>query len=127
LYFKKLCIEFAKNYVLPELMHKDLFHLWFNYSTKAYHLPLIKVCIEILAKQFVEVAKEPDWEKEWLDLDRDQLIEFLKSSELVVPNEYFVWESVLKWLNAPAHPERKGNTCSPLLVQILPHIRWDMI
>jgi len=39
-----------------------------------------------------------EWEREWLDLDRDQLVEFLRSNELVVPNEYFVWESVLKWV-----------------------------
>ena len=110
--------------MLPELKLKDLFHLWFNYSTKAYHQALIKVCIEILAKEFTELVTNEDWEKEWLDLDRDQLIEFLRSSDLVVPNEFFVWESVLKWLNAPSHVERRGNTCAPLLVQILPLLRF---
>uniref|UniRef100_A0A1I8B414 BTB domain-containing protein n=1 Tax=Meloidogyne hapla TaxID=6305 RepID=A0A1I8B414_MELHA len=119
---KKICIEFAIKYVLPDMKLKELFHFWFNYSTKAFHQSLIKVCIEILAKEFKQLMTSAEWEKEWLDLDRDQLVEFLRSNELVVPNEYFVWESVLKWLNAPAHPERRGNTCAPLLVQILPYI-----
>jgi hypothetical protein len=119
----QICIDFAINYVLPELELKDLFHYWFNYSTKANHQPLVKLCIEILAKEYKMLATSAEWEKEWLDLDRDQLVELLKSSELVVPNEYFVWESVLKWLNASAHPERRGPSSSPTLVQIFFHIR----
>uniref|UniRef100_A0A183BS89 BACK domain-containing protein n=1 Tax=Globodera pallida TaxID=36090 RepID=A0A183BS89_GLOPA len=124
---KKICIDFAINYVLPELKLKDLFHLWFNYSTKAYHVPLIKVCIGILAKQFKELATSDDWAPEWAELDRDQLIEFLRSNDLVVPNEFFVWEGVLKWMAAPAHPERRGTTSSPILVQILPLIRFPFM
>jgi hypothetical protein len=124
---KKICIEFAIKYVLPDMKLKELFHFWFNYSTKAFHQSLIKVCIEILAKEFKQLMTSEEWEKEWLDLDRDQLVEFLRSNELVVPNEYFVWESVLRWLNAPAHPERRGNTCAPLLVQILPYIRFPFM
>lgn len=95
---KKICIEFAIKYVLPDMKLKELFHFWFNYSTKAFHQSLIKVCIEILAKEFKQLMTSAEWEKEWLDLDRDQLVEFLRSNELVVPNEYFVWESVLKWV-----------------------------
>uniref|UniRef100_A0A915LFQ0 BTB domain-containing protein n=2 Tax=Meloidogyne TaxID=189290 RepID=A0A915LFQ0_MELJA len=124
---KKICIEFAIKYVLPDMKLKELFHFWFNYSTKAFHQSLIKVCIEILAKEFKQLMTSAEWEREWLDLDRDQLVEFLRSNELVVPNEYFVWESVLKWLNAPAHPERRGNTCAPLLAQILPYIRFPFM
>uniref|UniRef100_A0A914GRL0 BTB domain-containing protein n=1 Tax=Globodera rostochiensis TaxID=31243 RepID=A0A914GRL0_GLORO len=124
---KKICIDFAINYVLPELKLKDLFHLWFNYSTKAYHVPLIKVCIGILAKQFKELATSDEWAPEWAELDRDQLIEFLRSNDLVVPNEFFVWEAVLKWMGAPAHPERRGTTSSPILVQILPLIRFPFM
>ncbi|KAL3069682.1 hypothetical protein niasHS_015916 [Heterodera schachtii] len=124
---KKICIDFAINYVLPELKLKDLFHLWFSYSTKAYHVPLIKVCIEILAKQFKELATSEEWAAEWAELDRDQLIELLRSNDLVVPNEFFVWEAVLKWLAAPAHPERRGSTSSPILVQLLPLIRFPFM
>ncbi|VDD85429.1 unnamed protein product [Enterobius vermicularis] len=67
------------------------------------------------------------WEKEWMSIDRDQLTELLKSSDLVLPNEFKLWEAVQKWLMAPSHPERKGTTASPLLVSILPLIRFPFM
>jgi len=85
------------------------------------------MCIDILAKKFNEIITDSEWEKDWICIDRDQLMEFLKCNELVVPNEYVVWEGVQKWLKASAHPERRGNTSSPLLVQILPLIRFPFM
>uniref|UniRef100_A0A915EAT7 BTB domain-containing protein n=1 Tax=Ditylenchus dipsaci TaxID=166011 RepID=A0A915EAT7_9BILA len=124
---KKICIEYAINYILSELSLKEIFHIWFGYATKAYHLPLIQSCIEILSKQFQEIVTSAEWEKDWLAVDRDQLLEFLKCNQLVIPNEFVVWEAVQKWLKATAHPERRGNTSLPLLVQILPLVRFPFM
>uniref|UniRef100_A0A914BYT9 BTB domain-containing protein n=1 Tax=Acrobeloides nanus TaxID=290746 RepID=A0A914BYT9_9BILA len=124
---KRVCIEYAMNYILPELSLKELFHIWFSYATKAYHQVLIQNCIQILAKDFTEIISSEDWEKDWMAIDRDQLVEILKSNELVVPNEFVLWEAVQKWLMAPSHPERRGNTSSPLMVQILPLIRFPFM
>uniref|UniRef100_A0A183EIA5 Glyco_transf_64 domain-containing protein n=1 Tax=Gongylonema pulchrum TaxID=637853 RepID=A0A183EIA5_9BILA len=38
-----------------------------------------------------------------------------------------LWEAVQKWLMAPSHPERRGNTASPLLVSILPLIKFPFM
>jgi hypothetical protein len=35
-----------------------------------------------------EVIGSVEWEQEWITLDRDQLVEFLRSSDLVVKDEY---------------------------------------
>ena len=82
-----------------------------------------------------------DWAKDWLELDRDQLTEFLKCNDLTVPSEgrahsvqqnvpsdeYKLWQAVFRWLSAPNHTERGGATAGPLLASILPLIRcvWD--
>lgn len=42
-------------------------------------------------------------------------------------DEFRLWEAVQKWLMAPSHPERRGNTASPLLVSILPLIRFKSL
>lgn len=47
---------------------------------------LIQNCIQILAKDFTEIISSEDWEKDWMAIDRDQLVEILKSNELVVPS-----------------------------------------
>ncbi|KAK0410056.1 hypothetical protein QR680_004919 [Steinernema hermaphroditum] len=124
---KKVCLEYAVNYILPELSLKDLFHVWYSYATKAYHQVLIHACIQTLARDFEVIITSEDWEKEWMAIDRDQLIELLKSNELVLRNEFILWQAILKWMSAPNHPERRGNTASPLLVQLLPLIRFPFM
>ncbi|VDO26903.1 unnamed protein product [Onchocerca flexuosa] len=120
---KKVCIDYAVNNILPELSTRELFHVWFSYATKAFHQPLISACIKVLAWHFEEMIMSEEWEKEWLSVDRDQLIELLRSNDLVLPNEFRLWEAVQKWLTASSHPERRGNTASPLLASIIPYIK----
>uniref|UniRef100_A0A915PT92 BTB domain-containing protein n=1 Tax=Setaria digitata TaxID=48799 RepID=A0A915PT92_9BILA len=120
---KKVCIDYAVNNILPELSTRELFHLWFSYATKAFHQPLISACIKMLARHFEEMIISEEWEKEWLSVDRDQLIELLKSNDLVLPNEFRLWEAVQRWLMASSHPERRGNSASPLLACIIPFIK----
>ncbi|CAL1534638.1 unnamed protein product, partial [Lymnaea stagnalis] len=45
-----------------------------------------------------EVINTAEWEAEWLSLDKDQLIEMLNSSCLVVKDEFDLWMAVVKWL-----------------------------
>nr|CDJ87798.1 BTB:POZ domain containing protein [Haemonchus contortus] len=44
-----------------------------------------------------------------------------------VANEYRLWEAVIRWLQAPNHPERRGTTASPLLSSLLPYIRFPFM
>ena len=44
------------------------------------------------------VSGSLEWEREWLELDKDQLIEFLDSSDLKIRDEYDLWNAVVKWL-----------------------------
>ena len=68
-----------------------------------------------------------EWEKDWLELDRDQLVEFLRCNELQVPNEFELWLAIQKWLMAPARQERRGTTAAPLLQSLLPLIRCALL
>ncbi|KAM3719426.1 BTB/POZ domain-containing protein [Dirofilaria immitis] len=124
---KKVCIDYAVNNILPELSTRELFHVWFSYATKAFHQPLINACIKVLAWHFEEMIMNEEWEKEWLSVDRDQLIELLKSNDLVLPNEFRLWEAVQKWLTVSSHPERRGNTALPLLASIIPYIKFPFM
>lgn len=124
---------------------KDIFHVWFQYGTKCFHqvhsttIPnacrsadvdslqqLITHCITILSDSFQELIGSSEWEKEWMSLDRDQLTEFLKSSEIYVSSEFELWQAVLKWLQAPAHPERRGSAIEKNLSHLVPLIRSSL-
>ncbi|EJD75862.1 hypothetical protein LOAG_17074 [Loa loa] len=124
---KKICIDYAVSSILPELSTKELFHVWFSYATKAFHQPLISACIKALAWHFEEMIVSEEWEKEWLSLDRDQLIELLRSNDLVLSNEFRLWEAVQRWLVTSSHPERRGNTASPLMASIIPFIKFPFM
>ncbi|KIH46315.1 BTB/POZ domain protein [Ancylostoma duodenale] len=99
---KKVCIDFAISEILPNLTLKDVFSIWFSYATKAYHQVLvvevfdlmylgiilsfellIRACIQAIARDF-ELLITEEWEKSWLALDRDQMIEILKCNQLVM-------------------------------------------
>ncbi|CAB3404396.1 unnamed protein product [Caenorhabditis bovis] len=120
---KKVCIDFAQSEILPCIDIKELFTVWFSYATKAYHPSLIRACMQSISFDFETLLSE-EWEKNWQDLDRDQMIEILKSNQLRLTNEFKLWEGVVKWLQAPNHPERRGTTSSPLMTLILPLIRF---
>uniref|UniRef100_A0A914XG77 BTB domain-containing protein n=1 Tax=Plectus sambesii TaxID=2011161 RepID=A0A914XG77_9BILA len=82
---RKVCLEYAMNHIVPLLSLKDLFHIWFQYTTKCFHQALTAACIATLAQHFSDIISSEEWEKEWLSVDRDQMTEFLKCNELVLP------------------------------------------
>ncbi|VDM97047.1 unnamed protein product [Thelazia callipaeda] len=124
---RNACIDYAINKILPDLSMKDLFHVWFSYATKTYHERLMRACIKVLAWHFEDMIMSEEWEKEWLSMDQDQLIELLKSNDLVLPNEFGLWKAIHKWLMAPSHPERNGSDISALLAAILPLIKFSFM
>jgi hypothetical protein len=56
------------------------------------HRALISACVSALSERMDDVASSTEWETEWLGLDRDQLIEFIRSSELTVRDEWDLWQ-----------------------------------
>ncbi|KAF1764794.1 hypothetical protein GCK72_004744 [Caenorhabditis remanei] len=120
---KKVCLDFAQSEILPVIDLKEIFSVWFSYATKAYHPSLIKSCMEAISLDF-ETLLNDEWEKDWQELHRDQMVEILKCNELQLSNEFKLWESLLKWIQAPNHSERRGNTAGPLMALLLPLIRF---
>jgi len=43
-----------------------------------------------------DVAASTEWETEWLSLDREQLVEFIRSSELTVKDEWDLWQVTVR-------------------------------
>uniref|UniRef100_A0AC34F195 BTB domain-containing protein n=1 Tax=Panagrolaimus sp. ES5 TaxID=591445 RepID=A0AC34F195_9BILA len=121
---QKVCIQYAISYVLKEASLKDILNVWFNYSSKACHSILIRECVRIIASNMTKILTSEEWTDDWASLDRDQITEILKSNDLIIPNEYLLYQSIQKWINAENSPERKGSTLTATLIQILPWIRF---
>ncbi|VDK45460.1 unnamed protein product [Anisakis simplex] len=106
---RKVCIEYAINNILPELSLRELFHVWYSYATKAFH--------QVIEDSLIYLY--------YFDIVLDDSKTSTRIRHIV--GEYRLWEAVQKWLMAPSHPERRGNTASPLLVSILPLIRFPFM
>ena len=72
------------------------------------------------------VSGSLEWEREWLELDKDQLIEFLDSSDLKIRDEYDLWNAVVKWLSSTIFPKRADKFADNLR-DVLPYIRFPMM
>ncbi|XP_076442077.1 BTB/POZ domain-containing protein 17-like [Babylonia areolata] len=123
---RNVCIDFARSFIIPKLQLKDVFHIWFQYATKCFHDGLVRSCVSALASQMDELMSSAEWNGEWVSLDRDQLVEFLRSSSLRVKDEYELWLAVTRWLQSPNHPERQEKL-ETHLADILEYIRFPMM
>lgn len=111
---------------------------------KGWMQELIGVCIGALASSCQELISDPDWEKDWLAMDRDQLHEFLKSSDLSIKSpiapsflclpaagqgagEFALWEAVGRWVGSGSHPERRGSYAEKTLAGLVPLIRFPFM
>jgi len=56
------------------------------------HRALIGACVSALSERMDDVAASTEWETEWLSLDGEQLVEFIRSSELTVKDEWDLWQ-----------------------------------
>ena len=81
----------------------QVFHVWFQYATRCHHCALIGSCVISLSERMEDITYSSEWEQDWVGLDKDQLLEFLKSSDLIIKDEFELWAAVLKWLQARTH------------------------
>ncbi|XP_013382450.1 BTB/POZ domain-containing protein 17-like [Lingula anatina] len=120
---KNVCVSFACSSIIPKLQLKQVFHTWFQYATKCDHKQLVSACILALSEEMSEIMLSGEWQREWEELDKNQLIEILKSSDLCVTDEYEVWQAVLAWVKSPQKLERREN----YLKEILQYVRFPMM
>ncbi|CAK9303723.1 unnamed protein product [Gordionus sp. m RMFG-2023] len=122
---RHVAIQYAINNIIPRLQLKDLFHIWFQYATKCYHSPLIMACISSLADKMDDITSLDEWKSEWNGLDKDQLIEILKCSDLVIKDEYQLWLAVERWLLVKV--QNDITKAIELIADVLPFVRFPMM
>ena len=123
---RNVCINFACSYIIPKLQLKDVFHVWFQYATKCYHVRLIAECVQVLAEKMDDITSSVEWQREWVNLEKEQLIQFLQNSDLNIKDEFDLWLAAIKWLQSSAHPQRAANF-EDNLKEIMQFIRFPMM
>ena len=109
---KALCVGYmVDNSRSPRVRNALNWYAW----AKALHLEsLIEQCTKTIAWNVHEIITSPDW----LSMDIEFICDMLGSSELVIPNEYSLFEAIAQWLlNEPHIPslQEYGQRLLPLL------------
>uniref|UniRef100_A0A7E4VER3 BTB domain-containing protein n=1 Tax=Panagrellus redivivus TaxID=6233 RepID=A0A7E4VER3_PANRE len=124
---RQVCTNYAISYVLKEAPLKEVVNVWFNLACKSNHAVLIKECERIIAQNLTQILSEEDWQEDWINLDRVQLLVLLKSNDLVIPNEDILFEAVQRWIYAEDHPQRKDKELGKILESLIPWIRFPFM
>lgn len=114
---KQLCMNYmVENSRSPKIKNAVQWYPW----SKALGLTdLIDQCAKTIAWNSDNLLKL----EEWKSMDFDFVYDILKNSELVIPNEYLLFNSVLTWLNQESHlPQLKENA-----EKLLPLIRFPQM
>jgi hypothetical protein len=109
---KDLCVGFMIDRAKSPAVQMAL--MWYPWA-KALHLQdLLHQCTQTIAWNFYEVLMSPGW----LSMDLDFLSDLLACSELVLPNEFVLWEGLERWLLNESNVEQlqaNGTRLLPLV------------
>ncbi len=90
-----LCVEYMLKHIVSATKH-NLLVSWLQYTLTCGHESITSKCIDFVAWNFEAVSRMDDF----ISLETDVLITFLKKSDLVVTDEYTLFQIVTKWLEA---------------------------
>ena len=119
-----LCVEYMRQHIVSSIKSNQ-FISWIQWILNCSHEPTITAFINFFAWNFQEVAQT----KDFVTLETEILIIFLKKSDLVVTDEFVLFQIVLKWLE---YQESKLKLLgheffNSILSLIMKHIRFIMM
>lgn len=92
---------------------------WYQYSKMTGNDLLVDKCRKFILSNFDIILKTADW----MELSRSEVVEFLSSSDLVVDNEFELWQRLEKWLSSDNNqPDVAEN-----IKFVIPLLRFKMI
>jgi len=89
---KELCTKYMTVNSRSPLIQNAL--KWYSWAKLLHLEPLVRQCHRTIAWNYTEIMASP----EWGTMDLEFVVDFLQSSELIVSNEFAVWDAVRLWL-----------------------------
>ncbi|XP_005109673.1 BTB/POZ domain-containing protein 17 [Aplysia californica] len=110
---RNACVDYMMKHI-EELPDKNKTLTWYHYSKLTGPERLRDACKDFIVSNFSVVLDAHDW----VEMEREELADFVGMSELCVESEQKLWEKVEQWLMADNNAEyRRENveTIIPLL------------
>lgn len=121
-----VCINYMScHYVAPPSQSRVI--SWLKYAVMCDHKHLQQVCEDYIKCNFQYVMNTPDF----MGISSDMLIKFLKSSSIIVDDEYKLYERVKQWF--ASYKEIKSNSkkhdyqLEDIVQNVVPLIKFPMM
>ena len=120
---RELAIEYMCSHVVSMIPYNHAVS-WYQYGVLCGHRRLTTVCKDFICMNFHKVTATEDF----LLMEKDVLTDFIRLSDLVVPDEFTLYNGIARWLN---YHHKKPNI-SPLdfrnlVLHVLSFVRFALI
>lgn len=112
---RNACVDYMMKHI-EELPDKNKTLTWYHYSKLTGPEKLRDTCKNFIVSNFNVILDAPDW----VEMEREELVDFIGMSELCVESEKKLWEKVEQWLLA----ENNFENCRDNVETIVPWLRF---
>lgn len=96
---------------------------WLQYGQVCGHDNLVKTCHDFILLNFEKVMQTRDF----LCMHKNTLVTFLKNSELVVEDEFVLYQGVIHWLCHQMYSGISRDTLPDVALEVFSNIRFPMM
>lgn len=114
---KELCIKYMSENSRSPRTRNAL--KWYPWAKLLGLSSLLRECSQTIAWNYSEIVTSTDW----VGMDIEFLCDFLQSSELIVTNEYSIWDAVQRWLTHESHLKHLRENA----IRLLPLVRFPQM
>ncbi|RWS28484.1 hypothetical protein B4U80_02881, partial [Leptotrombidium deliense] len=115
----KLCVEFMCNHIVSAAKY-NLIVSWLQYTLNCGHKDVYEACVKFVKFNFELIAKMEDFG----NLETWVLITFLQKSDLVITDEYTLFNFVTFWLSVQESKLKDNSKMEHLVQLVMQHIRF---
>ena len=123
---RDICVTFMESHVVSVVQHNHAVS-WYQYAILCGHESVAKTCYNFIKWNFHKVSSTDDF----LLFEYEYLLQLLQDSDLVVPDEYVVYEALQRWLkynNLLLYPcDGKQSLRREAVLHLLSCIRFPMM
>ncbi|WAR06922.1 BTBDH-like protein [Mya arenaria] len=112
------CVDYMLQHVV-ETPDTNRTLSWYHYAKVTMNTVLIDKCRIFILTNVDIIMKTTDW----MHLSQDELTDLISSNQVIVNDEFYLWEKVEQWLTS----DLRESTLADDLQEVIPHIRFTMI
>ena len=120
---REICTQYMMNHVVTTIRQNHAVS-WYQYARLCGHGELASICLDFISYNFHKVICTEDF----MELEKENLVEFLLNSELVIRDEFTLYQGAVRWLNN--HETKMYGSpeeFKKLVIEVLSGIRFPLM